>query len=245
MMDIAIYQIDPEKDHLRVMFEDYEHIMSRFGSESIDPSIYGKSFEGEVEADDLEQVFQIFNLDKPDSYHGRSMSVSDVVAVRKEDNEKTEYYYCDTIGFKQIDFDESRAAESFKAKIRVVLCEPGRMARIVDIGTELEDLQRAVGGMIEPYYPFDEQVCIVCNDEGKINGMQPNRAVYDDDKIIQEIIFGPFFICDCRGTEFDSLNEEQLDRYCRQFQCPEHFLRLDGQIIALPYFPSRDMQQSR
>lgn len=43
-------------------------------------------------------------------------------------------------------------------KIKVVLCEPGKVARVAEIGTELSDLQRVVGGLIEPYYPFEEQV---------------------------------------------------------------------------------------
>ena len=56
--------------------------------------------------------------------------------------------------------------EEKKDTIRVVLCEPGRLARTVEIGTELADLQKAVGGgLIETYYPFEEEVCIVCNDE--------------------------------------------------------------------------------
>lgn len=41
-------------------------------------------------------------------------------------------------------------------KIKVVLCEPGKVARVAEIGTELSDLQRVVGGLIEPYYPFEK-----------------------------------------------------------------------------------------
>lgn len=77
-------------------------------------------------------------------------------------------------------------------KIKVVLCEPGKVARVAEIGTELSDLQRVVGGLIEPYYPFEEQVCIVCNDEGKYNGMRPCRAIYGEDREMMDIIFGPF-----------------------------------------------------
>ena len=153
MMNIAIYQIDPDRDQHRVMFESYDRLVEWQGNSKIDASIYGKVFEGTVEEDTLEGVFQMFNVDKPDGYSGRSMSVSDVIAVRHPDEGKTEYFYCDSIGFRQIDFDEGKAAESFKAKIRVVLCEPGKLARITEIGTELEDLQRTVGGLIETYYP--------------------------------------------------------------------------------------------
>ena len=58
--------------------------------------------------------------------------------------------------------EEVRNSE--EQRIKVLYCEPGRKARIAEIGTELSDLQRAVGGgFIETYYPFEEEVCIVCN----------------------------------------------------------------------------------
>ena len=66
-------------------------------------------------------------------------------------------------------------------KIRVVYVEPGMYARDIEIGTDLKDLQNAVMGQIEVFYPFDEPVCIVCNEEGKINGMPLNRTVFGDD----------------------------------------------------------------
>ena len=46
--------------------------------------------------------------------------------------------------------------------IQVVYCEPGKLAKIKEIKTGLENLQEAVGGLIETYYPFDEPVCVVC-----------------------------------------------------------------------------------
>lgn len=65
---------------------------------------------------------------------------------------------------------------SEEKKIKVVLLEPGKLARTAEIGTSIEDLQNAVDGLIEPFYPFEEQVCIVCNDEGKINdAAKPKR----------------------------------------------------------------------
>ncbi len=87
---------------------------------------------------------------------------------------------------------ENITMEEDKETIRVVYLEPGRLARTIELGTELTDLQRAVGGLIETCYPFDEPVCIVCNDEGKINGMRPCRAVYGEDGRVSDIIFGPF-----------------------------------------------------
>ena len=129
--------------------------------------------------------------------------------------------------------------------IRVVYCEPGKLARIKEIGTELEDLQRAVGGLIETCYPFEEAACIVCNDEGKINGMRPCRAVYGEDGRVSDIIFGPLFICDCRTENFASLSEEQLKRFEKQFRYPEYFFRKDNEIAVVRYDPTRGRDQER
>ena len=46
-------------------------------------------------------------------------------------------------------------------KIKVVLLEPGKLARTAEIDASLEGMQKTVGGLIEPFYPFEEQVCIV------------------------------------------------------------------------------------
>ena len=245
MMDVSIYQIDMEKDENVVIFTDYDCLKERQGTEKIDSSIYGKVFEGELDVDNLEEIYRAFNWDKPDGFRGRSMSVSDIIETRDAETGEREFYYCDTIGFRKVDFEPEMAAEMMKSTIRVVMCEPGRIAKITDIGTDLDSLQKAVGGFIETYYPFEEEMCIVCNDEGKLNGMSPCRAIFDDEHKIQDIIFGPFFICDCSTDEFRSLSTEQLERYVKMFANPERYFRMDGEIKAMPYVPSNEMNRAR
>lgn len=189
-MNIAIYQIDPDRDENNVAFLNYENLERFQGSAALRSEIYDKVFEGEVKCGTLEEVYQMFNIGQPDGYRGRSLSVSDVVEVVSE--EKSTFHFCDSIGFREVDFDPDMTEPLKEKKIKVVLCEPGKVARVAEIGTELSDLQRVVGGLIEPYYPFEEQVCIVCNDEGKYNGMRPCRAIYGDDREMMDIIFGPF-----------------------------------------------------
>lgn len=48
----------------------------------------------------LEEIYYKFNADHPANYHGRSLSVSDVVVIRKDGLEKA--YYCDTFGFTEV-----------------------------------------------------------------------------------------------------------------------------------------------
>ena len=98
MMDITIYQIDPDRDQNGVLFGALDQLEKWQGSPEVDAGIYGKAFEGEIDAKDLEEIYEIFNLDKPDGYHGRSLSVSDVVAVRDPGSKKTDYFFCDSIG---------------------------------------------------------------------------------------------------------------------------------------------------
>ena len=126
---------------------------------------------------------------------------------------------------------------SEEKKIKVVLLEPGKLARTAEIGTSLEDLQKIVDGLIEAYYPFEEQVCIVCNEESKINGMQPNRSVKNEDGVMVDFICGPAFICDCRSENLDSLSDEQIDRYGKMFRYPEHLARMNDTLFGIPYRP--------
>ena len=67
--------------------------------------------------------------------------------------------------------------------------------------------------------------------------MSPCRAVYDPEGQMMDIIFGPCFICDCRGENFGSLSEDQIKRYTEQFKNPERYFRIDGEIKAVPYEP--------
>ena len=48
-------------------------------------------------------------------------------------------------------------------KIKVVLLEPGKLARAAEIDASIAGMQNVVDGLIEPFYPFAERVCIVCN----------------------------------------------------------------------------------
>ena len=43
---------------------------------------------------------------------------------------------------------------SEEKKIKVVLLEPGKLARTAEIGTSIEDLQNAVDGLIDPFTPL-------------------------------------------------------------------------------------------
>ena len=242
MMNIAIYQINRERDSNRVCFMNYEALPRFQGSQEPDPALYDKVYDGAVDCANLEGVYRVFNLEHPAEYRGHSLSVSDIVEVKKAPSTEPGFYFCDSVGFKPVPFEPVKAQERKADTIRVVLLEPGKLARVADIEASLEGMQRVVGGDIEGFYPFEEEVCIVCNDEGKISGMPLNRAVRDG-KEIMDIIAGPCFICDCRTENFASLSDEQLQRFSKQYKYPERFFQVNDEIKAVPYKPNKEQER--
>ena len=127
-MKIKIYQIDMERDEHRIAMMGYEDTLARLNSDSIASTLYDLVFDGEVEAKDLEAVYAKFNLDHPAGYTGRSMSVSDVVQVVESTTAKEGFYFCDSIGFKEIPFQPELTRNALPRTIDVVLVEPGKLA---------------------------------------------------------------------------------------------------------------------
>ncbi len=132
---------------------------------------------------------------------------------------------------------------SVPEKIRVLLVEPGKYPKSIEIPDTLEAMQGLVGGYIEVYSPFDEEVSIVCNDEGKIRKLPLNRAIYDPDTgELLDIIAGSFFLV---GTpedsdSFQSLTQHQQMRYYIRFSNPERFGQMNGKILVEKYVPERE-----
>ena len=244
-MKINIYQINQGRDTQRLKFMGLDAVRKVLRSAEPDCTAYDKVYSGDVKCRNLEDVFVLFQSGRPEGFQGHSLSVSDVVEVEDAASITPGFYFCDSIGFKEIPFQPELANDVVQSPtIQVVLVEPGKLARIAEVGTTLDAMQQAVGGCIEAYYPFEEQVCIVCNEEGKINGLPLNRAIRDADTgDIADIIAGSFFICDCSGENFGSLSSEQLRRYTEQFKYPERFFRMDNEIRAVPFLPEKDRER--
>lgn len=65
----------------------------------------------------------------------------------------------DSNDFKGASFN----AEEVPEKIRVLVVKPGKRPERVEIGAELEDMQRVVGGNIQEFQPFEDEAAIICN----------------------------------------------------------------------------------
>lgn len=121
-----------------------------------------------------------------------------------------------------------------KSEMTVVLVEPNKEARIVKIDNTLKAMQETVGGYIEAVYPYDDNVAIVCNGEGKIAGLPLNRALKDADGKVYDVIAGTFFVAGLTGDNFGSLTEEQTDFFLAKFKQPEMFVCLEDEIVSIP-----------
>ena len=78
-------------------------------------------------------------------------------------------------------------------KIKVLKVAPGEHPQMVVLKNDLDALQKAVSigcdyqGLIE-VVGLDEGVCIICNEEGKLLGLEGNRRISGD------ILAGVFYV---------------------------------------------------
>ena len=121
--------------------------------------------------------------------------------------------------------------------MRVIVVEPKKQPTAQDIGSDLESMQKIVGGSIQAIYPFDEPVALICNEEGKLLNLPLNRALQDDEGNVYNIISGTFFLCAALpdSDRFAGLTDQQVKTYMERFVMPEMFLNVGGDLFVLPY----------
>ncbi len=93
--------------------------------------------------------------------------------------------------------------------MKVIIKEPGKKPRITEIENSLSALQEAVGGYIETV-TFAEDCCIICNEEGRLQGL-PYNLTFCGVSFVGTILFVGVL-----GDEFADLSKE----------CAEILLRL-------------------
>lgn len=96
--------------------------------------------------------------------------------------------------------------------MKVLLVEPNRKPREIEIPRGLRSLQKAVDGPIEAIYPFDDPVALVCNEEANLRNLPWNREVGSGC-----VVRGSFIICSVSGEHFDSLPGVFMKKYRTRF----------------------------
>ena len=99
----AIYQVKSSEDGRGVRFMGLDELHT-LGHE-VERSNYELVYTGQLQesastADALNKLYEQFNLNHPEDYHHPSMSVSDIVAVKRDG--VVSCHYCDTVGFTEV-----------------------------------------------------------------------------------------------------------------------------------------------
>lgn len=88
--------------------------------------------------------------------------------------------------------------------MRAIIKEVGQPPRIRDIENTLDTLKNLVGGYIE-VVGMEDNILLICNEEGKMQGLPPNFSMGYD------VIVGTAVFVSFDGKEdFTSLNDEQM-----------------------------------
>lgn len=104
----------------------------------------------------------------------------------------------------------TRGGKQMKEDLRILMVEPQKVPYEASVPHELTAMQQTVGGLIEVVRNGDGTL-IICNEEGKLLGMEGNRRIPGD------VLAGPFFVVGDAGETFRSLTDEELERYKERF----------------------------
>lgn len=104
--------------------------------------------------------------------------------------------------------------------IKVLIVEPNKEPYSQKIEHTLKKLQHIVGGTID-MIELEEDVDLICNDEGKLMNLPFNRFVGND------VIAGTFIIAGQHKGETTSLTEEQINKYKEIFSLANHIKKIE------------------
>lgn len=112
-------------------------------------------------------------------------------------------------------------------ELTVLMVEPGKHPKVTKIKDDLDSLQKAVSigadyqGLIE-FVSLGNGDCIMCNEEGKLIGLDGNRRLGND------ILVGVIYIMsENEDGELLSLTDAKIKRYTELFWEPEAFDRAE------------------
>ena len=108
--------------------------------------------------------------------------------------------------------------------MKILLIKPNETPIPADINGTLKSMQTAVDGYIQAVYPFEEPVALICNEEGKLLGMEPNRLLrHPETGAVYDAIAGTCFLCSAPpdSENFESLTDDQIQYYTELFSRPE------------------------
>lgn len=119
-------------------------------------------------------------------------------------------------------------------KVKVLFVTQKEAPKVIELQDDLKSLQKIVGGCIEIIHPFkDENVAILCNEEGKFNGSYPNRILWykdmhpdlynPDNADIFDVIYGDFCIFqEDEEYEMVDIDQDKIEKYMKLFESRDY-----------------------
>lgn len=97
-------------------------------------------------------------------------------------------------------------------KLRVLVKRVGQPFKVEEIEHSLEAMQEIVGGFIEVSPCLPHPYVVVCNEEGKLEGLKQNFSVIGD------VICGDAIIAKVAGADFVSLDDKDISNLSKMFE---------------------------
>lgn len=119
-------------------------------------------------------------------------------------------------------------------RIKVLIVEPIMDPNLKEIENTLESMQDIVGGLLQ-FIQIEDDVVIVCNEEGKSLNLEINKIIKDD------VICGTFIILGQIEKECISLTDKQIVKYKRYFK--EKYHTIPKALILNKYKQSSNLEK--
>lgn len=179
-------------------------------------------------------------LENPDKSHVDEMLSFAEKAEREYAAEAAAYVQtpADIVGQARAIYGE-RQAETLTA----LVVEPMKKPYTKEISPGYKSMQAEVDGTIQAIYPYDDPVALVCNDEGKLLGMELNRGLRDENGELYDVVAGTFLVVGLGAEDFTSLPPEFIEKYTEKFKAPEMFMQFDNKLVVFP-IPTQEQERA-
>ncbi len=132
-----------------------------------------------------------------------------------------------------------------EATLTALLINPQEQPKEIECNNTTKTLQGLVKGSIEVLPSADNDVLFIMNEEGKLHGLPKNRAIYDTNGELADIILGSFLVVGSNEDEFCSLTPAQIEKYSKHFEKPEKFTKLAGEIVVQKIEPHKSQNKDK
>ena len=103
--------------------------------------------------------------------------------------------------------------------IKVLLVEPFNKLKMITIENNYQAISEIVCGDVDEYMPFEDDVALLCNVDGKRLSLSASHTVTDTETGKTELIYGSFILIGAGefDDEYHSLDDDLIDKYMDLF----------------------------